>query len=127
MQLSSAELEYASKKAVMRHDRFLAKIETGTPRGELATLGAFYPKGEENRLPRSVPTVRSEQRKWRMNRLKPIYRTEIGRQGTNCALSAALDRALPEKKQNFRDSLESVRQSGNLLFVGIYNLKILKD
>lgn len=61
MQVSSAALEYASKKTVMRYARFLAEIETGTPRGELATLRAFYQKGEENRLPRSMPTVRSEQ------------------------------------------------------------------
>jgi IS5 family transposase len=47
MQSSFSELEYAAKKKVMRHDRFLAEIEAVTTWTELvAALEPFYPKGE---------------------------------------------------------------------------------
>lgn len=58
MQSSSAELEYASKKTVMRRDHFLTEIETVALRAEQAALEPFYPKGEEtayrDRCPRCV-------------------------------------------------------------------------
>lgn len=47
MQSSFFELEYAAKKKVTQHDRFLAEIEAVTPWTDLVTvLEPFYPKGE---------------------------------------------------------------------------------
>lgn len=47
MQASFSELEYAAKKKVTRHDRFLGEMEVITPWSALtAEIEPFYPKGE---------------------------------------------------------------------------------